>query len=109
MELWRAAKFGADVNDPAIAGDDADPDGDFRSNAAEFIAGTEPRDRKSALTADLAFTANGAATIRFVARAHRTYSVLCADALDAPQWQRLYDVDAEPADREIVVVDTNAL
>jgi 3',5'-cyclic AMP phosphodiesterase CpdA len=108
MELWRASKFGADANDPAIAGDDADPDGDLRTNAAEFIAGSEPRDRRSFFAADFSFAAAGAGTIRFVARANRSYSVLCTNALDAGPWQKLYDVEAEPADREIVIVDTNA-
>jgi hypothetical protein len=108
MELWRAAKFGPDANDPAIAGDDADPDGDLRPNDAEFIAGTEPLDRKSILAAQVSVNPGGAATVRFIARAQRTYSVLWTNALEAPQWQKLYDVDAETSDREVVIVDTNA-
>jgi hypothetical protein len=43
-EAWKAANFtAAELNDPAISGDDADPDGDGRSNLLEYALGGNPR------------------------------------------------------------------
>ncbi len=47
LEAWRRIHFGASATNPAIAGDDADPDGDGYSNLEEFKAGTDPLDRQS--------------------------------------------------------------
>ena len=44
MDAWRHGHFSAgELADPATAGDDADPDGDGRSNALEFAMGSDPR------------------------------------------------------------------
>ena len=43
LELWRAAKFMADVDDPAIAGDHADPDRDGVKNLIEYAFGLDPK------------------------------------------------------------------
>jgi hypothetical protein len=44
---WRSERFGTAVDDPAqrnsLWGDDADPDGDGRSNLYEFLAATDPK------------------------------------------------------------------
>ena len=47
MDAWRRANFGASATDSAIAGDDADPDGDGFTNLQEFHAGTNPLDAAS--------------------------------------------------------------
>ena len=47
IEDWRQANFGASARNPAVAGDDADPDGDGVSNLEEFLAGTNPLDANS--------------------------------------------------------------
>ena len=42
IQAWRLAEFGADANNPAIAGDFADPDGDGLANLIERGFGTNP-------------------------------------------------------------------
>ena len=42
VQAWRLAKFGANANDPAIAGDLADPDGDGLVNLLERGFNTDP-------------------------------------------------------------------
>ena len=41
-DAWRRANFGASANDPAIAGETADPDDDGVTNLDEFLAGSNP-------------------------------------------------------------------
>jgi hypothetical protein len=42
LEAWRSEKFGDDVDDPSIAGDDADPDRDGLPNLLEYGLLREP-------------------------------------------------------------------
>jgi hypothetical protein len=42
FEAWRMAQFGDSLDDPEIAGHDADPDGDGRNNLLEFLERTLP-------------------------------------------------------------------
>lgn len=46
---WRDLNFGAQANDPTIAGPAADPDGDGTSNLVEMHLGLNPRDPNSRL------------------------------------------------------------
>ncbi len=41
-DQWRFSHFGANANNPAIAGDGADPDGDSLPNLYEYAAGFDP-------------------------------------------------------------------
>lgn len=41
-QTWQVAEFGANAGNPAIAGDDADPDGDGLKNLLEYALGTNP-------------------------------------------------------------------
>jgi autotransporter-associated beta strand protein len=41
-QTWQVAEFGSDASNPAIAGDDADPDGDGLKNLVEYALGTTP-------------------------------------------------------------------
>jgi len=43
LELWRAANFGNDVDNPIVAGDDADPDFDGLVNLVEYAFGLDPK------------------------------------------------------------------
>ena len=105
---WRFAKFGADANDPAIAGDTADPDGDGQDNLREFIAGTEPRDSASVLRATALPGLGGEVLIRFTAMPDRGYTVQFKDDLSAPQWQKLTDVAPAATVRELEIADPGA-
>ena len=40
--VWKSFHFGANANNPAIAGDAADPDGDGLANALEYALGSDP-------------------------------------------------------------------
>lgn len=42
QQTWQQAKFGASWNNPAVAGDNADPDGDGVSNLLEYAFGGNP-------------------------------------------------------------------
>lgn len=42
LDIWRIESFGTLANDPQIAGNSADPDGDGLPNAIEFVLGTQP-------------------------------------------------------------------
>ncbi len=42
VETWRLLHFGEDAGNPAIAGDDADPDGDGWPNLIEYALGLHP-------------------------------------------------------------------
>jgi len=44
IEAWRYVNFGASADDPEVAADVADPDGDGVSNLAEYSAGSDPLD-----------------------------------------------------------------
>jgi hypothetical protein len=44
IEAWRYVNFGASADDPKVADDVADPDGDGASNLAEYSAGSDPLD-----------------------------------------------------------------
>ncbi len=66
IENWRQQKFGGSANDPSIAGNDADPDGDGISNLLEFALDGDP---KSDASAGLAFanikTVGGSETLTY--------------------------------------------
>jgi len=47
---WASSWFGTNAANPAIAGPNADPDGDGLDNYAEFIAGTDPTNPQSRFT-----------------------------------------------------------
>lgn len=104
-DAWET-QFDLDPDDAADAGEDAD--GDSMANLAEFLSGTNPTDAASALRLDVTGEPDGTVTLRFTAVANRSYSVLFRGGVDAGMWQKLTDVDAGPATREEVVVDSGS-
>ena len=92
---------------PTSAGDGTnDFDLDGLSNAAEFIAGTNPTNAASGLRLEVAQTAGSSARLRFTAVANKTYTVLVKPALDTSPWQRLADVAATANDRTVEIQDS---
>ena len=103
IDAWRFEKFGVLANDPLIAGDNADPDGDGQTNAMEYLAGTEPRDPRSTFAAVLAKNGSGQFVVRFLARKGRSYTVLQRPTFSSGAWQILATV-LPPATNQIIEI-----
>lgn len=108
LDNWRFEKFGDDANNPGIAGDTADPDGDGHDNVHEYLAGTEPQDGASFFQATAERAPGGPFTVRFTAQPGHTYSVFYKNTLTATTWRKLTDIAAESAAREVAVADPGA-
>lgn len=94
---------------PLSAADAAqDADGDSHSNLAEYIAGTDPRNGSSALTASLATppAPGGSVAISFQAVAGRSYTVRYKTDLGSPTWTALQHYPVQTASGPVTVVDT---
>ncbi len=106
---WKARYFSAaELSNPAISGDAADPDADGHNNVQEFTAGTDPKDAQSVLRAEVSEPNLGAATtltIRFQAMPDRSYTVQRQDSAGAP-WIKVGDVPAGGSARPVEVNDT---
>ncbi len=83
-----------------------DPDADGFTNLQEYLAGTHPNDAQSYLKFESIARAPGALTIRFIAAAGRSYSILYRPALAAGAWQRLSDVEASSVTALVEVSDS---
>jgi hypothetical protein len=93
---------------PRVATDaDLDSDGDGLTNLEEFLSGTTPGDPGSYLRMDSVSQSAGSTTIHFQAMAGRTYSIEFSGAV-AGGWQKLIDLEAQPANGPIVVSDPGA-
>ena len=87
-----------------------DADGDGRSNIAEYIAGTNPRDPASALAATATKpAAGGGVVINFTAKANKSYTIQYKDALSAAAWLKLVDVTAQASERVVEQTDNPGL
>ena len=91
LDSWRQANFGDDWDNPAIAGDLADPDNDGLANLIEYALGTDPNHHAAdaaprvAIEDDklvITFTRNPAA-------GDVTISVMAADAPDTGNWTEI--------------------
>jgi hypothetical protein len=108
IDSWKALHFtSAELSNPAISGDNADPDGDSQSNVQEYIAGTNPRDAQSVLRLEV-IAASSATRLRFQAEAGRSYSLLYRSSLSSGAWQKLSDVSAVPASQSIEITDASS-
>jgi hypothetical protein len=108
IALWKAQYFTpAELANPGISGDAADPDGDGHTNIQEYVAGTNPRDPASRLALEV-LTTNGAAPvrIRFLAVAGRSYSVQFNGGLVVSPWIKLSDVGPAPTNRVVETLES---
>ena len=83
---------------PLVNDGDLDPDGDGMSNWAEYQAGTNPRDPSDTLRIiDITYD-SGLVSLRFLAKASRSYTVLTGPTPMPSTWEKLADVAAQPGD-----------
>ena len=106
-DLWMVQSFGHTnglAADLSRAGDD--PDRDSMSNRAEYIAGTDPRDKMSYLKVDV--NRSGDADIvmlQFLAMSNRSYSVQFKASWVAGSWTNLEELTAAPTNRLVILTD----
>lgn len=103
---WKNAHFtAAELNQPSISGDDADPDGDKFRNRDEFVAGTNPKDPASYLHVHEIARDNDALVLRFDAIGDRSYSIQGRlDAATGP-WELLQNISPLGQNSEIEYLD----
>jgi hypothetical protein len=89
-----------------------DADGDGLSNAAEFEAGTDPRDPTSTFRAGSITQGSNSLALRFAAVSNRTYAVQVRRAEDSV-WQNASEIPAVSSNRTVELLSlsrtTNAL
>jgi hypothetical protein len=83
---WQFACFGTNATNATIAGETADPDGDGQNNFAEFVAGTDPLDPASVLTANPPAVAPAGVTVSLSGCAGRQYTLQRKAGLTDPAW-----------------------
>lgn len=105
---WLAQHFSpAELSDPSVVSETADPDRDGHNNRQEFIAGTDPKDPLSILRAEVVQSGSlsGAAlTIRFQAMPEKTYTVQFQSTAGGA-WNKLSDLAAQSSPRWVEVQD----
>ena len=90
VQQWRQTNFGT-INGSGNAADNADPDGDGMTNAAEYTAGTDPKDRASALRVSTIATNASDVTMNFASVAGKTYRLERSDTLQDGSWLPVQD------------------
>ena len=108
---WKAQYFTpAELANPAISGDLADPDNDGHNNLQEYIAGTNPRDAASRLALEV--LSSDSATplrLRFTAMTGKSYSVQFNDSLGMDRWRTFSDVGPAPTNRIVETLDSGPI
>ena len=103
-DAWEALYFGG--TNAAAAG--LDSDGDTVSNAAEYLAGTDPTDPLSYLKVDRLqrdAISNQLMRIEFLAVSNRAYTVQSSDRPSGGSWAKVQDVLAVGTNRPVVLTD----
>jgi hypothetical protein len=107
---WKNQNFtAAELSDPQISGDDADPDKDTFSNREEYIAGTRPKDNTSFLHVVEVTRDQDDFAIRFEAVGAKSYSVLGRDAVETGPWEKVVDLSPQPNTEPVEVLDAMPL
>lgn len=99
---WEQA-HGLKYLDGTDAAEDFDRDG--LSNLQEYRAGTDPADPVSTFLLEVLSASMPGTTLKFQAQPERSYTVLVRNNLSPGPWEKLVDVDAAPAAREVLVQD----
>jgi hypothetical protein len=104
-QAWRERFFSAaELANPLIGGDDADPDQDGQSNLNEYQSGTDPRDAQDALRVSAERMPGGLRLILPVIEG-RTYSVLRRASPESGQWEVARHVDPADCTCEVEIVE----
>ncbi len=83
-----------------------DADGDGFSNLSEFLAGTEPRNGASRLSAAVTKNLSNQSVVKFTAQPYKSYTVQYKDDLTGATWTKLTDVPAAAGVRALEIPDT---
>ena len=101
-DAWRFAKFAANANNPTLAGDNADPDGDGMNNLMEYALNSNPQLADRALFPTVAL-AGGTLSLTYrknLAATDLTYTVLQSSILTS-------DWTVAPVAEEVISDDGN--
>lgn len=91
---WQTRNFTpADLSNPVISGDAADPDHDGFTNWEEYLSGTDPKNGQNYLKIEAITAQAGSVRVRFPAVAGKSYSLLYRDSLQPGGWIKLKDFD----------------
>ena len=103
---WAITWFGTNADNPAIGGQNADPDGDGVSNYAEFIAGTSPVDSSSRFQINSTRFDPTAATLTVTAQTARHYTLQHTFSLDADwvSWVNVGATQTATADNQTITL-----
>jgi hypothetical protein len=101
-DSWEG-QHGLNSDDPADAALDSDLDG--KTNLEEFLSGTDPRDPASVLQFSSVVDQGNSTRLSFTAVAGKSYTVQFRPFVDSGSWQRVKDVPADPATRQVTVDD----
>jgi hypothetical protein len=108
LAAWKAQYFNsAELGNPSISGDNADPDNDRHTNIQEYIAGTNPKDSQSVLKLISIQLNSASPKLQFMAVAGKTYTIQFRDELGGAPWQKLTDVPAPRVSQAVKVTDPN--
>jgi hypothetical protein len=103
---WKQEHFTAEeLSNPAISGDDADPDNDTVPNLDEFVAGTDPKDSASFLHVAEIDVSGDDFVIRFEAVGDKSYTILGSDAAETGLWERVLDLSPQGATEFVEILD----
>lgn len=106
-EQWKNQHFSAaELQNPAISGDRADPDGDSFVNLEEFTAGTNPRNGASYLHVAEVSREDDDFAIRFEAIGDKSYTILGRDSAGTGPWLRVLDLSPQGTTEQVEVLDT---
>jgi hypothetical protein len=89
--------------DPLVADSAADPDADGYNNLQEWQAGTDPQNPASFLRFENIEAGAGTVTLRFQAKADRSYTLLGAATPDPVLWLQIQDIPSASTNRVVEI------
>jgi len=105
---WASSWFGTNAANAAVAGPNADPDGDGAINWNEFIAGTDPLDATDYFRVyGMNYSPSGPlVTVSLNGKAQRHYTLQHTVSLSAPNWISVETQTATNDNQTIILTDS---